>query len=539
MPSISATVVPQPGYVVVETNFADVSGAEYVCVEREDVLTGERFPLRPYVAYDAEGCQMLSCGQAILWDTEAPMDRVLRYCATARTADGQVITTAPDPLLLDSFTRNVAAGSWGTADTGQAYTVTGTAADFSVNGTQGLVAQPVVNSLHRAQAGGPWLNAHLLGTLAPTQVATGANITLGYALRRDVAANNCYIAEIQFTTAATMTLRLRRNVGGVATTLTSVALPGTYTAATRVQVRLEVWGSQLKVSAWDATLPEPAWPMLSATDTTITAPGQYATRSIRDGGNTNVGLVPYFDDVLVTDPCADVIPVEVCSQEVIVPSGGCFRLGDPVRPCNDRVVCLEGDGPCSPDGGIFFGSMGQEGFADNSGQMLPINSRRPVVVSRRRRDVATTLTLVTATFADRDALRDLNEPGSPLLWRGPADYGTGDRYMSVTDVTETRSFIDHREQPRVVEMPHLAVDAPVGPSQGVCGTRVADLCDRYATWDDLAAAGLTWADLLRGAAGSGVEVTYATWSDVNAAYASWNALNAGESDWDDVTEGIG
>jgi hypothetical protein len=136
----------------------------------------------------------------------------------------------------------------------------------------------------------------------------------------------------------------------------------------------------------------------------------------------------------------------------------------------------------------------------------------------------------------------LNAPGSPLLLRGPAGYGIPDRYMSVGDTTVSRGLRDHRIQIRAVSMPHVTVDRPSGPSTGVCGTRVKDLCDTYATWDAMAAAGLTWADILRGAASTssptgGTAGGYRTWNQVNASFASWNALNTGGRTWDNTLDG--
>ena len=87
-------------------------------------------------------------------------------------------------------------------------------------------------------------------------------------------------------------------------------------------------------------------------------------------------------------------------------------------------------------------------------------------------------------------------------------------------------------------MPFLTTDSPVGPSLGICGARVMDLCDVYPTWDALVAAGLTYADLLRGLAGTGTAVALATWNDVNADFATWNALNANEPDWNNTWTGF-
>lgn len=538
MPSITAVAVPSPGYVYVETDWSDVGSAVSVCVDRVTVATGERFPLRPYVSYSDAGCLDLSCGLGIFWDTEASFDTAYQYCATASDAAGATITTPAPNLLTDTFTRVVAAG-WGTADTGQAWTSTGgAAADYSVTGTRGqhAVTSTGVNRVSSVALATPNMVAQV--TAFPVAVALTQSTEQWLMLRADATGLNGYKLRLRYNTAGTVDVILERVVAGVATSLGFVLAVATYIATSGFTVKFQAWGSQLAVKAWDFTAPEPAAYQVTATDTTFTTLGTLDLVSLRNVGNTNGTIDMQWDDLTVVDVCAEPVPIEVCTETVTIENDGCFRLGDPVRPCNDRHVCLGEESDCSTEVvGVYFGAMGPERYTDNSGQLLPVNARRPVVVSRNRRDSSSDLTLVTRTFTDRDAVLDLAEPGSPLLWRGPASYGTGDRYMSVLDVDVARSFPDHREQPRVIGMPYSTVDAPVGPSLGVCGARVDDLCDVYDTWDEVVAAGLTYADLLRGLAGTGVSVALATWTDVNADFASWTALNAGESDWTDVLAG--
>jgi hypothetical protein len=540
MPTINAIAIPVPGYVYVETNWADVPTATSVCVERVDTATGASFPLRPYVSYSADGCLDLSCGVGIFWDTEVPFDTEVQYCATVTDAAGNVITTPPAPLLVASFS-TVAVASWPPADTGQVFTnIGGAAGDYSGTGTRGQHSVTTVNVNRMSSAPLTTPNCTATVTAFPTVLATGDLMTQELAVRTDAAGANGYRLRARYFPSGNIDLVIQRVVGGVTTSISAGVVVMTYAAATGVAMEFAVHGSQLRGRIWDVTTPVPAAYQVTATDATFNAvAGRVALMSSRSGGNTNGTVNFQWDNLLVTDVCAEAGPLEVCSNPVTVVGDGCFRLGDPVRPCSDRHVCLSEESDCSEEEvGIYFGTMSPGKYADNSGQMLPVNARRPVVVSRERRDVQSQLVLVTRTFDDRDDLLLLNEPGTPLLWRGPASYGTGDRYMSVLDVDLSQSFLDLQEEPRVAVMPHWATDPPVGPSLGVCGTRVDDLCDVYPTWDAVAADGLTYADLLRGAAGTGVSVDLATWNDVNADFASWNALNAAEADWVDVWQGF-
>jgi hypothetical protein len=539
MPTIAAVAVPVPGYVYVETDWSDVPAATHVCVDRVDTATGERFPLRAYVSYDAAGCLALSCGLGIFWDTELSFDTEYQYCATVTDAAGAVITTVAANLVTDTFTRVVAAG-WGTADTGQVWTSTGgAAADYSATGTRGQHAVTSTGVARVSSIPMATPNAVAQATAFPAAVALTQSTEQHLWLRADAAGLNGYKARLRFNTAATVDLILERVTAGVPTALDGIVAVGPYIATTGITVKFSAWGSALNVKAWDSTTPEPAAYQITVTDTVFTASGTLNLGSLRNIGNTNGTVNMQWDNLTVVDVCAEPVPIEACSNPVTIDNDGCFRLGDPVRPCSDRHVCLGEESDCSvEEAGVYFGSMTPGRYADNSGQLLPVNARRPIVVSRERRDVQADLVLVTRTFTDRDDVLDLAEPGSPLLWRGPASYGTGNPYMSVLDVDLSASFLDLQQQPRVIAMPFWAVDAPVGPSLGVCGTRVDDLCDVYATWDAMAAAGLTYAGILRGLAGTGVSVALATWNDVNADFATWNALNAGETDWVDTWTGF-
>lgn len=539
MPAIAAIAVPVPGYVYVETDWSDVGTATHVCVDRVDTVTGERFPLRPYVSYSDDGCLALSCGLGIFWDTELSFDTPYQYCATATDAAGTVITTPAPFLATDTFTR-VLAASWGSTDTGQAWTNTGgVAADYSVTGTRGQQATSTTGAARVSSIviGSPNLAVNV--TSYPQAVALTQALEHRVWLRADAAGNNGYRVRIRYNTAATVDVVMERVVAGVPTVLTTDLAIAPYNAASGFRILFQAFGNRLGVKVWDVTTPEPVSLTASIVDTVFSAAGTVNLASFRTVGNTNGTVNMQWDDLIVEDTCGVPITLETCSNTVTIANDGCFRLGDPVRPCSDRHVCLGEESECSvEDVGIYFGTMTPGTYADNSGQLLPVNARRPIVVSRERRDSTAQLTLVTRTFDDRDDVLLLNQPGSPLLWRGPASYGTGDPYMSVLDVDLSQSFLDLQEEPRVIRMPFWTVDPPVGPSLGVCGTRVDDLCDVYASWDAMTAAGLTYADLLRGAAGTGVAVDTANWNEVDADFADWNALNAGETDWNDTWQGF-
>ena len=538
MPSIVAVPYPTRGHVLLEINFSDIPGATNVCVE---AVTGAgtdtevRRQLHAYVSYNSDGCIALGCGQAILWDTEISCNTATQYCATAINSAGVPITTAASAIVKDTFTR-VVASSLGTADSGQPWTVSsGLATDHSVNGTRGVHSTSVVNSVYEDTLNAGLPNVRVYAEAGLPVLPTGAQINARLEFRR-TDANNYYAALLEWMTTGSVQLSLVKVVAGVQTFLSAVVV-GTHTAGDIWSIVAQGWGSQIQLTAWKLIDPMPAAPSATYTDTSLTTGGLIGVRTRRDTGNTNGTVAVTWDNLIVSDVCAELPIVEVCTGNVTIECDGCFRLGDPVRPCNDVRICLCADGVnCGGTGGLFFAGMSPDVYASNSGNLLPVNAKYPIVVSRTRRGAAGQLDIVATSFVARDALLALLDPGGPLLWRGPAEYGTGDRYISVGDVSVAPQIADLTIQPRVMPLPFLATKAPVGPTLGVCGSRVKDLCDIYASWDAMIAAGLTWADLLRGEAsppGSGL----ATWDDINAQNASWNVLLVNEPDWNDVLDG--
>lgn len=191
------------------------------------------------------------------------------------------------------------------------------------------------------------------------------------------------------------------------------------------------------------------------------------------------------------------------SGAVLLSSLGACWLKDPLRPGNNvRVNFAFDPNPlCVPAEGIFWQSLDAEQQAANAATFNVNNQANPLVVSKVRSSVTSTLTLVGRTFADRDRLNALLAPGSPLLFQAPDEYGLPDRYLSVGADTVSRVLPDHRVPLRVFALPHAVVSSPGGPMQGTVGARWQDTCDLYATWAAVNSAGLTWTQVLDGLAG--------------------------------------
>jgi hypothetical protein len=541
MPTITAfTDHPTHPYVRVEINWADVPWVTHARVLRVNTATGACTPLRPYICYDGDYL-LLSCGHGIFWDTEVPLDTPVYYITEA--LDAPCIPAAA--YGSDQFSRVVVA-SWGSTPGGLAYSHLGTAADFNVDGLYGTHSHPAANTSRISTINVGQTDLTIQVDVATPAVALSV-AQLSSVLARFVDTNNYMMARVGFTTASAVTVTLRKRVAGVETTLSSISVPGLiHVPNTFYTVQLTTSGQSVTAKVWPVGTAEPAYPQITGT----LLPGELTTgtsvgvRSALDVGSTNVVPFVYsFDNLLVYQPCEPCEPVTGTSATVSIASTGVFWLSDPVRPCNDQPVPLCAPGSpllvdCGGTGAITFVGMGTELYASNSFNLQPANRRRPIVATRPRSDASTTLRLQTTSFDAREQLLALLIPGSPLMFRGPSEYGIPDRYLAVAPVPVESLVPDLRVQIRSASLPYETVDRFAGPTQGICGARVQDICELFPTWGDLAASGLSWDDLVAGRASPVSSNPDArTWDGVDAEFASWNAVEAGGRTWTGLQEG--
>ena len=242
--------------------------------------------------------------------------------------------------------------------------------------------------------------------------------------------------------------------------------------------------------------------VLAATTITVTAAAPANTVSVQPvismTGTPAATTIVSLSSVIVVSAAGS-----ATSGGALVPSLGASRLKDPLRPGNNVRVDFSFDPSplCIPGEGIFWQSLDVEQQAPNAATFNVNNQAEPVVVSKVRSSVTSTLTLVSRTFPDRDRLIALLAPGSPLLFQAPDEYGLPDRYMSIGTDSIGRVLPDHKFPLRVFSLPHTVVSSPGGPMEGTVGARWADTCNRYATWSAVNAAGITWTQVLQGLAG--------------------------------------
>lgn len=544
MPTLNAYVDAPDGRVLVVTNWSDIPSARSVQVVRVHA-DGSTYPLRTYVWPDSAvgEYQRLSGGWAAFWDTEAPLDVPFNYRVTAVDYAGLPILV-PGDYIYDNFDRTVASGNWGTPTSGgpAAWSFSGgVAADYNVAPFRGRISHgSLTTNRFQLLNGIAWkdfevqvtftANAPLNGTyevwLMGRQNGTNDYLSVRVLLRDSLTNND-------------ITIQSRQTVAGVPAGNPATIVPGV-TSAGPVTIKLREQGNVVASKAWLATGTEPAayQNFMTLTGGGLTLPpAGFGVNSNPTGSITNpLPVLMDFSNFSARslDPVTTVY--SVTSGPYTLASNGDFWLRDPVRPCNDRRVRLCFDPAATPPGclpgnGIFFANLSPESYEPNQTTFLPTNARRPIVLARERRDAASGLGLVTRTFVDRDAVLALAQPGSPLEFVAPPAYGIPDRYMSVGTVGVSQGIPDLTFQPRLLSLPYNTVDRPVGPTQGVCGSRFMDLCDDYATWTLAAASGLSYATLVTG---DPAELGFRTWATVNATWASWAAVLAAEPTWAEV-----
>ncbi|MCI0688817.1 MAG: DNRLRE domain-containing protein, partial [Sporichthyaceae bacterium] len=203
----------------------------------------------------------------------------------------------------DGFNRTVS-GGWGTADVGGAWSNSGPAADFSVDGSaaRAVLAAPAVGR-HGTLPSASTTDSDTTFTVAADKLGTGNGIYVA-ANGRDVAGVGKYLSRVKLAPTGTVTLMLMwADTAGVTTNLTSeLTVPGlTYAPGTQLRVRLQVTGvspTTLKAKVWADGTAEPATWQQTATDSTagLQVAGQVGFWSYLSGSATNAPIALTVDN---------------------------------------------------------------------------------------------------------------------------------------------------------------------------------------------------------------------------------------------------
>jgi len=202
------------------------------------------------------------------------------------------ITRPKASWLYDQFGRTVAS-NWGTSDSGLTWTRSGgSATDYNVNssGYAGHILSTLDTS-RRTSVAAIHADSDTYADITTSALATGDSL-YGALCARMPDASNMYLARVEFTTANTIILSIRKIVADVQTSLGTFTLPRTtHVAGQWLTVRFQVQGTALRAKAWLSGAVEPGSWQIDVTDSALTAADPIGTRSIRSTGNTNAATV--------------------------------------------------------------------------------------------------------------------------------------------------------------------------------------------------------------------------------------------------------
>ncbi len=216
------------------------------------------------------------------------------------------VSAATVSVLNDTFSRTVTDG-WSSPDTGPAYTLTGTAADFDVAGGFGTMSVPtqgtVRTALNATPASTSRQRARAVFSLdaVPTGAQCGASIVL-----RTQDINNFYQFQAVVETAGTIKALIHKVVAGTTTLLIgSSALAGlTLAGGTQFHIEAVANGSALTMRIWQDGTSRPSAASVSTTDTTFTSGGA-GLRASTFAGATNLPRITSWDSFRVDDAAQD------------------------------------------------------------------------------------------------------------------------------------------------------------------------------------------------------------------------------------------
>lgn len=253
-----------------------------------------------YAQTSPSTCALTLLNPAGIWCPDNP--RSDYYGRIDQNTPLRVSNRPIDNSLSDAFNRT-ASSSWGSADSGGAWTNSGgSASDFSVsaaNGGRHLHTSASVRHYSR-------LSLSILRTDQRVKVrvnalSTGAAQTAGL-IARYVDASNWARGEVRFNTDGTMTARIVQQTGGVDTGVSEVSTL-THSTSTWYWMRLETGYNSARFKVWqDGTAEPTTWILDGADSPVITAvAGTHGVETIRETGNTNANATIDFDSYSLVD----------------------------------------------------------------------------------------------------------------------------------------------------------------------------------------------------------------------------------------------
>jgi hypothetical protein len=439
------------------------------------------------------------------------------------------------PTLTDTFSR-VASSSWTSADTGQAWSVTGgSGSDYNVAGGVGLHNVVTEGFFRTTYLTYGQSNVDVAVSLATEKLAAGA-AQLYEVVGRFSTIANYYSARVTMNTNQTITFDVRKRVADVQTVLSTVTTALTHVINTYYRVRLQVLGTSVRAKIWLASASEPSAWTVSGTDGALTSGSIVALRSFLSVATSNEPSAVSWDnlntvnvDHAIVDRTTDGITYTTvrgatdvgittgCELERIVDDYE-FPVGVPityrVRSVSDHgetIVTTTCQIEVDLDE-VWIKSIGRPFLNQvlhcvsnptpivrraRNGINPIVNRSYPVAVTDVRGSREVTVPVITQTTQEREDLDLLLASGDPVFMHTPTGYPLPTMYAVIEDTTESRPVRNRlcNNDWRMFELPLVEIAAP-GPDVVGSTSTWQTVLNTYATWSAVIADNATWADLL-------------------------------------------
>jgi hypothetical protein len=208
--------------------------------------------------------------------------------------------------FTDTFTRTLATG-FGSSGGGGNYSVTGSASDFSVNGTVGVASLPTANASRFATIIDNMTDVDVTATVTVTTTPTGAASSVGLVFGYTDVDNNLR-ARLIFLTTGVVQLILEKEVADVVTILGAATQVGTgFTGGNLWHIRAQRTSTTIRCRAWKDGDPEPGTWLHSVTEPDNPV-GRVGFRFLASTGSTGLPRVFHVDNLQLVSGTWPTIP---------------------------------------------------------------------------------------------------------------------------------------------------------------------------------------------------------------------------------------
>lgn len=464
--------------------------------------------------------------------------------ATPDPSTGTVLVQVEQTIARDTFTRVVANG-WGSPTFGPAYTVHNAVAQFSVNGTVGIIDVNATGTDFMATLDTGQNDHEIVMLLETNTTPVGGATRYGVVVRFTDTSNYFRVSEVIAVTTGAVTLEIGARVAGTFSTLTSVATA--LTTATNNNLRVRTCGNMIMAKVWNSATAEPsAWNLtttypglptgtragaLARRETGNSSPTQFQFdnsgwftadgapsgsdlrlyRVTSDGVRTEVqgspfstepgspfsnaatavfwdGDAPFDTNIFyeMTSTCGETV---LTSNTVVLDSDGFGWIRDPLDPTRNFPLALDGFfDECVDQDLVVFSGFGDIEYTNASGVFDKIDAARPNTISQKRKNYASSLNLTSFSLGDILDLEDILADGRILSLSLPG-YGWAQRtygtdYITIFDVGQSFVGVDQQVTARGWVLPFRLSSPPQNLGGGVGGNGIGG---GGATYDELAA----------------------------------------------------